>query len=189
MRPIEKLSGGAVFFGLAFVLALVSQPAASRSPQGMNTPQAGADEPVPAYHAQAPQGALPTTMAPELFSDPMVQNAYTLAAKIKKTLYRSPAIVIATALRATAACSIALPANTAPNAAPACMRTSTRTNSRRRAKPPRRFGPASSRANGNLWTPPNTGSRCPQSDTKSLAVAHSKHCTEVSCHHAMQFVN
>jgi len=91
MRAIEKLLGGAVFFGLAFVLILVvPQPAASRSSQGMNPPQAGADEAVPAYHAQAPQGALPTTMAPELFSDPMVQNAYTLAAKIKKTLYQEP---------------------------------------------------------------------------------------------------
>src|SRR6266496_4554488 len=75
MRAIVKLLGGALFFGLAFFLALVPQPAASRSSQGTNTPQAGTDEPVPAYHAQAPQGALTTTMAPELFSDPMVQNA------------------------------------------------------------------------------------------------------------------
>src|SRR6266705_5065581 len=90
MRAIVKLLGGAVFFGLAFVLTLVSQPAASRSSQGMNTPQAGADEPVPAYHAQAPQGALPATMNPEFFPDPVVQNAYAIAAKIKKTLYQQP---------------------------------------------------------------------------------------------------
>src|SRR5437773_8054538 len=76
----------AVLFGLALGLA----QAASRSPQGANSPQSTADEPVPAYHAQVPVGALPATMNPDLFPDPVVQNAYAIAAKIKKTLYQQP---------------------------------------------------------------------------------------------------
>ena len=33
---------------------------------------------------------LPATMDPELFADPVVQNAYAVAAKIKKALYQQP---------------------------------------------------------------------------------------------------
>jgi hypothetical protein len=39
---------------------------------------------------QAPKGELPETMNPGLFTDPVVQNAYAVAAKIKKTLYQQP---------------------------------------------------------------------------------------------------
>jgi hypothetical protein len=77
-------------FGFALGLVLVPQQAASKSPQSANSPQAAADEAVPAYHAQAPRGELPETMNPEFFSDPVVQNAYAIAAKIKKTLYQQP---------------------------------------------------------------------------------------------------
>jgi hypothetical protein len=80
----------AALFGFAFGLVLVPQQAASKSPQGASSPQSAADEPVPAYHAQAPRGELPATMDPELFPDPVIQNAYTVAAKIKKTLYQQP---------------------------------------------------------------------------------------------------
>jgi len=47
-------------------------------------------EPVPAFHAHPPQGNVPETMSPELFSDVVVQNAYKVAAKIKKLLYQQP---------------------------------------------------------------------------------------------------
>jgi len=77
-------------FGLSLGLVLAPQRAASRSPQDANSPQAAADEPVPAYHAQAPQGELPATMNPDLFTDAVVQNAYAVAAKIKKALYQQP---------------------------------------------------------------------------------------------------
>lgn len=93
MREIRKILSGTILFGLAVGLALLPQPAGSISPQGvsgMNMNQAGADEAVPAYHAQAPKGDLPATMSPELFSNPLVQNAYAVAAKIKKTLYQQP---------------------------------------------------------------------------------------------------
>jgi hypothetical protein len=90
MRGIRKVLGCTVFCGLALGLALLPQSAVSSSTQGMNMTETGTDEPVPAYHAHAPQGALPATMSPEFFSDPIVQNAYTVAARIKKRLYQQP---------------------------------------------------------------------------------------------------
>ena len=53
-------------------------------------PQPQAQEAVPAFHAQAPKAALPATMSPALFVDIAVQNAYSIAARIKKTLYQEP---------------------------------------------------------------------------------------------------
>jgi hypothetical protein len=47
-------------------------------------------EAVPAFHREPPQGQLPETLSPSQFTDVMVQNAYTLAARIKKTLYQQP---------------------------------------------------------------------------------------------------
>jgi hypothetical protein len=90
MAAIQRFLGAAILFGCALVLVLIPQRAASQSPQGANSPQAEADESVPAFHAQAPQGDLPTTMDPELFPDPVVQNAYAVAAKVKKVLYQQP---------------------------------------------------------------------------------------------------
>ncbi len=48
------------------------------------------NEPVPAFHTHAPQGSVPLTMNPELFSDVLVQNAYRVAARIKRLLYQQP---------------------------------------------------------------------------------------------------
>jgi hypothetical protein len=87
---IWRLLGTAAVFGFAFGLVLVPQQAASRSPQSADSPQSAADESVPAFHALAPKGELPETMDPGFFTDPVVQNAYALAAKIKKTLYQQP---------------------------------------------------------------------------------------------------
>jgi hypothetical protein len=88
MCGIQKFAGTAFLLSLAVALTLLPQPAASSLPQGANTPQSGDD--VPAYHATPPQGELPETMDPELFSDQLVRNAYAVAAKIKKTLYQQP---------------------------------------------------------------------------------------------------
>ncbi len=87
---ICKFLSAAALLCFAIGLGLVPQRAASQSPQNANPPQGLADEAVPAYHAQAPQGELPATMNPDLFSDPVVQNAYAVAAKIKKALYQQP---------------------------------------------------------------------------------------------------
>ena len=93
MQSIHRLVGGITLFGLAVCLAALPQRASSSLPQsmpGMSMPQSGANEPVPAFHAEAPKGPLPATMDPSLFSEPVIQNAYTVAARIKKTLYQLP---------------------------------------------------------------------------------------------------
>jgi hypothetical protein len=90
MNGTQKLWSGAALFAVAASLALLPQHAVSLISSGTNTSQSAPDEPVPAFHAQALQGELPATINPELFTDPVVQNAYTVAARIKKTLYREP---------------------------------------------------------------------------------------------------
>jgi hypothetical protein len=63
-------------------------------PQGANLRGAQAagqsEEPTPAFHSQVPAGPLPATLDPSNFSNPVVQNAYALAAKVKKVLYQQP---------------------------------------------------------------------------------------------------
>ncbi len=90
MAAIQRFVGIAILFGCALGLMLVPQRAASQSPQGADSPQSSADDSVPAFHTRAPQGDLPATMDPELFADPVVQNAYAVAAEIKKALYQQP---------------------------------------------------------------------------------------------------
>jgi hypothetical protein len=90
MARNQTLLGVAILFGLAFGLVLVPRQVASKTLQEAALPQSAADDAVPAYHGQAPKEELPATMDPELFSDPVVQNAYTVAAKIKKVLYQQP---------------------------------------------------------------------------------------------------
>jgi uncharacterized protein with PCYCGC motif len=89
MQEIRKMWSAAIVFGLALAFVLVPQRASSGSFQ-VNAAQAAADDAVPAFHAQAPKGDLPATMSPELFSNPLVQNAYAVAARVKKTLYQQP---------------------------------------------------------------------------------------------------
>jgi len=48
------------------------------------------EEPTPAFHAKAPQDALPPTMDPSLFPDVLTFNAYTVAGRVKKVLYQQP---------------------------------------------------------------------------------------------------
>lgn len=90
MGGTGKFVSVALLIILALALTMIPQPAASGSLQDANVPQNAAEDAVPAYHAKPPQGELPETMNPELFSDPVVQNAYAVAAKIKKTLYQQP---------------------------------------------------------------------------------------------------
>ena len=86
MQRIGGIGSALVLFGAALALALVPVTASSGSSQ-----EAGAqDNSIPAYHAQAPKGELPATLNPENFTDPLVKNAYAVAAKIRKTLYRQP---------------------------------------------------------------------------------------------------
>lgn len=82
---------GAILLFVALGFVLLPQHAASRFPNaGAGVNQAAVDEPVPAFHSTVPQGKLPDTMSPFLFTDVVIQNAYTVAARVKKTLYQQP---------------------------------------------------------------------------------------------------
>lgn len=63
-------------------------------PQGLvsqgQDPQTQTEEAVPAFHAEAPRGTLPETLSPEQFTNVIAQNAYALAARVKKVLYQQP---------------------------------------------------------------------------------------------------
>jgi hypothetical protein len=62
----------------------------SQSMPGMDMSLPSGPEPVPAYHTQLPNSPLPQTLDPQLFTAVVVQNAYTLAARVKKLLYQQP---------------------------------------------------------------------------------------------------
>lgn len=88
MRVRQKLLGGLILVTGALGLAVVPQQASSSSAgrlmQDINP------EPVPAFHNSVPAGPLPATLSPALFTDPLAQNAYSIAARIKKILYQQP---------------------------------------------------------------------------------------------------
>lgn len=52
--------------------------------------QTAAEDSVPAFHDGPPPGELPATLSPMLFGSVAVQNAYTLAGRVKKVLYQQP---------------------------------------------------------------------------------------------------
>ena len=86
MSLIPKISTLMILFICAVALLILPQQSLS----GGGDPQSDSTEPVPAFHTEAPSGALPATMSPDTFGDPVVQNAYTVAARIKKVLYQEP---------------------------------------------------------------------------------------------------
>jgi hypothetical protein len=88
MRRTRRIFGGALLLVLAVGLVLIPQRSSSR-PADASSQEAGG-EPVPAFHNSVPAGALPATMSPSLFTDPVAQNAYSVAARIKKILYQEP---------------------------------------------------------------------------------------------------
>jgi hypothetical protein len=74
---------GAILSVAAVGVAIAAPRATSRLAQG-------AEEQVPAFHNAAPQDQLPETLAPSQFSEVVIQNAYILAARVKKVLYQQP---------------------------------------------------------------------------------------------------
>jgi len=92
MRHLGKFLTCGTLFVTAAALLLGPQFASSQAPQmpGMQHFSASSDEPVPAYHAQPPQGELPPTMEPSLFTDKLIFNAYVVAGRVKKVLYQQP---------------------------------------------------------------------------------------------------
>ena len=90
MHGAIRVVGAGLLLAMALALTTVSPTSASGPAEPVNAAQSEGDVAVPAFHAQSPKGELPETMAPSLFSQPIVQNAYAVAAKIKKTLYQQP---------------------------------------------------------------------------------------------------
>jgi len=88
MSKTKSFVGGVILGTVALGVALIPQQASSRS--AAKAPQDATAEPVPAFHSSVPAGQLPATMNPSLFTDPVAQNAYRLAARIKKVLYQQP---------------------------------------------------------------------------------------------------
>ncbi len=91
MRHFAKFLLCSALLVAAAALVLGPQFASSQAPPNPGGMQHGsADEPVPAYHAQPPQGELPLTMEPSLFTDKLIFNAYLVAGRVKKVLYQQP---------------------------------------------------------------------------------------------------
>jgi hypothetical protein len=74
---------GAILCAAAVGVAIAAPRAASQLAQST-------EEAVPAFHNQPPQGQLPETLGPSQFNNVVVQNAYILAARVKKVLYQQP---------------------------------------------------------------------------------------------------
>ncbi len=83
MKPVERALSTGILLSFALCVAWLPQSGAS---SGAQTGAVG----VPAYHTQLPDGPLPATLSPKEFSEPKIQNAYAIAARIKKTLYQQP---------------------------------------------------------------------------------------------------
>jgi Protein of unknown function with PCYCGC motif len=93
----KKIVVGVVsLVSLALVLMAIPQPASTRMASdrtaASRTEQQGASdaEPIPAFHSQVPSGPLPATLDPQTFPSVLVQNAYALAARVRKVLYQQP---------------------------------------------------------------------------------------------------
>ena len=84
MRETGKFVCGIAVLGVVLGIGSVPPRAASRAEQDAVT------EAVPAFHAEAPKAPLPATLNPTLFTNVLVQNAYLVAARVKKILYQQP---------------------------------------------------------------------------------------------------
>jgi hypothetical protein len=92
MNLTKRLCGVVILACLVLGAVFLPQRAASRSlsRNSAAAAQMASEEPVPAFHSEVPKGALPPTMSPTLFADVVVQNAYRLAARVRKVLYQQP---------------------------------------------------------------------------------------------------
>ncbi|HKV26062.1 MAG TPA: CYCXC family (seleno)protein [Candidatus Acidoferrum sp.] len=88
MRNAKGLFCAITLVSCAIALALL--PLRTTEASGASLPQESGADSVPAYHASPPRGSLPETLNPDQFTEPLVQNGYRLAAKVKKVLYQEP---------------------------------------------------------------------------------------------------
>lgn len=77
--------------GMLVMAAMAGNPPAHQGSHPQTSQPPVVHEPgVPAFHAHPPHGALAPTLPSSDFTDPRVQNAYAMAAKIKRVLYQEP---------------------------------------------------------------------------------------------------
>jgi hypothetical protein len=88
MNRTRLFLGATILALMGLALTLLPQQASSQAAGGAS--QNANAEPIPAFHNAPPTGALPETLSPSLFPDPVAQNAYTLASRVKKVLYQQP---------------------------------------------------------------------------------------------------
>lgn len=86
MKISNKLLAASAIAGLSLALLVLPQFAAPLPHQQGSS----SSEPVPAFHAQPPTGALPATMDPSIYTDKLVHSAYLLAGQVKAVLYQQP---------------------------------------------------------------------------------------------------
>lgn len=79
MSNIRRVCAATLLSGSMFVLGWLPRTSAQDQ-----------QEPLPAFHEKAPNGPLPPTVDPAQFPEPLVQNAYATAARVKKTIYQEP---------------------------------------------------------------------------------------------------
>src|SRR6266852_2436805 len=84
MKIARETIAASILLGFAACLFWLRQGAAFSAPQMVG------NSGVPAYHSQLPAGQLPVTLSPRQFTDPVAQNAYAIAGRMKKTLYQQP---------------------------------------------------------------------------------------------------
>jgi hypothetical protein len=70
--------------------AAPEQAAQGQKASGRDMSLPSSTEQVPAFHSQLPRTPLPDTLDPTQFSTVLVQNAYSVAARIRKLLYQQP---------------------------------------------------------------------------------------------------
>ena len=85
MKNLPTFLTGA--FLIALSAALLVLPELAATPAQSNAPQS---EPIPAFHSNPPNGELPPTMAPSLYNQTILFNAYAVAGRVKKVLYQQP---------------------------------------------------------------------------------------------------
>ena len=92
MNALAKIRSAATL--LVAGACLLGIPQFAAGPQDMAGMQhdkpPNPDEPIPAFHLEAPTDALPPTMEPSLFPAIGVFNAYMVAGRVKKVLYQQP---------------------------------------------------------------------------------------------------
>jgi Protein of unknown function with PCYCGC motif len=93
MKLFGKLFAGLALSAVGIAILVLPQLAASPAQEMAGMQHGGSsnpDESVPAFHPQPPNDSLPPTMAPAMFSEIGIANAYAVAGRIKKVLYQEP---------------------------------------------------------------------------------------------------